>query len=197
LEKRYRKLEEIIKKDGKKGWHTEGIKATRKQFPIFLAEPLTHIILEYLNQIAIIKANSEQQPNGLEGEITQSTATHMVSRGVLLFPSPYKVGESLSRHWAYKLVRNVDRKIPEGLRENLGLNIPFIVDGKQIDDKIHLWLHWFRSQRASQLVRDYHYEIIDLLKYFAWTKYETALRYAQKGWMDLTVKMQTAHAVYT
>jgi integrase len=188
LEKRYRKN----KKTGK----TETINAVRRQFPIRLAEPLSPILLEWLTHIAINTASNQQQPNDLESKIAQSKASTMISRETLLFPSPY-TNEPLTRSWAYKWIRQLDQKLPWDLRENLGLNVPFIDDGEQIADRIHLWLHWFRSQRASQLVRDYGFEVIDLLKYFSWQRYETAVHYAQKGWKDLAGKMQTAHVVYT
>jgi hypothetical protein len=71
-----------------------------------------------------------------------------------------------------------------------------MVGDKKISSTLHLWLHWFRSQRASQLVRDYGFEVIDLIKYFSWEKYETALHYAQKGWKDLASKMQARKITY-
>jgi hypothetical protein len=168
LEKRYKKIKETVDAAGHKHWITEKIVAKRKQFPIVIAEPLTPTLLEWLRQ-------------------SQD----------LLFPSPYKVDLPLSRGWAYKLVRTVETRIPGTLRDALGLNRPFVVNGVKVNDSIHLWLHWFRSQRASQLVRDYNFEVIDLLNYFSWEKYETALNYAKRGWRDLSAKMKLSPAVYT
>jgi hypothetical protein len=168
LEKRYKKVKEILDETGKRRWITEKISAKRKLFPIIIAEPLSPILIEWLGQTK-----------------------------EWLFPSPYKDSAPLSRFWAYKLVRRLDLRIPEELRISLGLNKPFMVNDVQVKARIHLWLHWFRSQRASQLVRDYGFEIIDLLKYFSWEKYETALHYAQKGWKDLAAKMKAAPTVYT
>jgi hypothetical protein len=75
---------------------------------------------------------------------------------------------------------------------------PFINEkGVKISDEIHLWLHWFRSQRASQLVCDYSFEVMDLVNYFDWKDVETAIRYAKKGWRGLTEKMNNAHVQYT
>jgi len=78
-------------------WKTQKLLAKRKQFPIKIAEPLTPILLKWLD--------------------------HYEN---LLFPSPYKIGEPLSRWWAYKLVRHLDKTIPERLRTQLGLNKPLI-----------------------------------------------------------------------
>lgn len=167
LEKRYKKVKEILDETGKRRWITEKISAKRKPFPIIIAEPLTSMLVEWLGQT-----------------------------GEWLFPSLYKDNLPLTRSWAYKLVRRLDLRISEELRISLGLNKPLVVNEVKVKDRIHLWLHWFRSQRASQLVRDYGFEIIDLLKYFSWEKYETALHYAQKGWKDLAAKMQSVQISY-
>jgi len=169
LEKRYKKLEEILSPDGKTRWKTQKLHTRRKDFPIVIAEPLTSILIEYLDTVK-------------EG---------------LLFPSPYMDNDPLSRSWAYKEVRRIDKLLPSDLKERLGLNKCFLVDGQKTSEPIHLWLHWFRSQRASQLVRDYGFEVIDLLKFFSWEDYETAITYAQKGVRDLAAKMQTFKVVYT
>jgi len=167
LLKRYKKLSEILDAEGNKRWITELVEAKRKPFPIMLREPLTPFLIEWLGQT--------------EG---------------LLFRSPYKLGFPLSRFWAYNLVRQIDKEIPLTLRRDLGLNKPFIKDGKRISDRLHLWLHWFRSQRASQLVSDYGYEVIDLIDFFSWERYDTALTYARKGWRGLASKMQIAQVAY-
>jgi len=168
LLKRYKKLSESVDAQGKRRWVTERVEKKRKPFPIMMREPLTPILIEWLNK-------------------TQG----------LLFPSPYKLGFPLSRFWAYKLIRNLDNQISSELREDLGLNKPFVKDGKKISDRLHLWLHWFRSQRASQLVNDYGYEVIDLIDYFSWERYDTALTYARRGWKGLASKMQIAQVAYT
>ena len=167
LLKRYKKLSVNLDREGHKKWVTQKLIKTRKPFPIRLAEPLTPILLEWLDKT--------------EG---------------LLFPSPYKIGFPLSRHWAYHLIRTLDSKIPRDLKEDLGLNKKFIKDGVEISDTLHLWLHWFRAQRASQLVSDYGYEVIDLIDYFSWLRYDTALTYARKGWRGLADKMQAAQVTY-
>jgi len=167
LLKRYKKLSATQDTEGHKKWVTQKLVKTRKPFPIQLAEPLTPMLTDWLGKN--------------EG---------------LLFPSPYKVGEPLTRQWAYHLIRTLDSQLPSSLREALGLNKPFIKDGKKINDRLHLWLHWFRSQRASQLVDNYGYEILDLVDYFSWQKYDTALTYARRGWRGLASKMQVAQVTY-
>jgi len=49
----------------------------------------------------------------------------------------------------------------------------------------HLYDHWFRAQRASQLVKERKYNAEKLLRFFGWEKYETGLKYARLGWEDL------------
>lgn len=168
LLKRYKKLEETTDEEGKKCWITEKLQTKRRQFPIVLAEPLTPVLLEWLE-----------------------------NTGSLLFPSPYKLGYALTRFWGYKLVRRLDEEISRRLKDELGLNRPFLIGDRKVSSTLHLWLQWFRSQRDSQLVRDYGFEVIDLIKYFSWEKYETALHYAQKGWKDLASKMQSRKVSYT
>jgi len=179
LVKRYKKISETVDSEGKKHWVTRKLLTTRKVFPISTLEPLTPIVLEWLDKI---------------GPKTEEEKARMDD--ILLFPSPYKIGFPLTRFWAYKLIRNLDKNISEDLQEQLGLNKPFWKEGKKISDTIHLWLHWFRSQRASQLVSDYDFEVLDLIDFFTWERTETAVIYARRGWRGLASKMVTAHAHY-
>jgi len=155
LLKRYRKVKEVETPRGKR-WVTEKLHKTRKPFPIILKEPLTPTLLEWLERL--------KQPEDL------------------LFPSPYRHGQPLSRFWAYNQVRKLDEVLPLSLKRKLGLDKP----------RLHLWLHWFRSQRASQLVEDYGFGTIDLIDYFSWEHHQTALNYARRGWRGLAAKMQAA-----
>jgi len=165
LYKRYRKIAEQQTEDGKKHWITERVEKFRKPYPILLKEPLVPYMLSWI----------EQTPeNGY------------------LFPSPYRKGKPLSRFWAYKLIRRLDKAVQDDLRQKLGLSKPFVVDGKKVSDRLHLWLHWFRSQRASQLVSDYGFELHDLIDWFSWEHLETALTYSRRGWRGLATKMLTA-----
>jgi integrase len=168
LEKRYKKVgKKYLDEDGNNRFKTEKLIATRMPFSFRIDEPLAPILLDWI----------EKSPEGL------------------LFPSPYhhkgeKKGERpLTRNWAYKYIRFLDRIIPNSLKEALGMNEPFIKNGVQVGDSLHLWCHWFRSQRASQLARDYHFDIQELMKYFSWTKVETALRYLHLSPEQFAAKM--------
>ena len=163
LLKRYRKIEETKDEQGKRKWITEKLVKTRKPFPILLSEPLTPILLSW------IEAISEEDG--------------------LLFPSPYKIGKPLSRFWAYYTIRRLDMAVSPELRQKLGLNKPFIVDGVKVKDNIHLWLHFFRSQRACCLVSEFGFQLHDLIDWFSWEHIQTAMDYAKKGWRGLAEKM--------
>jgi hypothetical protein len=173
LEKRYHKVEKIKKPNGKSGWQTEKLYEFRKPFSILAKEPPAKVLLEHLQ----------------------------TCRG-LLFPSNYgdraALGLALTRSWAYKLIRWVDTVLPGDLHKKLGLDRRLIDKKTQevIADKIHLWLHWFRSQRASQLVSDYQLDVLDLVDYFSWEDEKTAIHYARKGVRLITAKMKAANVSY-
>lgn len=151
-------------KDGKRKWITERLIKTRKPFPILIKEPLTPFLLSWLDKCED-----------------------------LLFPSPYKEGEPLTRFWGYKFIRKLDSRLPLSLKQKLGL----VRRQGSRENVLHLWLHWFRSQRASQLVDDYNYEVIDLIDYFSWERHDTALTYARRGWRGLASKMQASTLTQT
>ena len=62
-----------------------------------------------------------------------------------------------------------------------------IAIGKQLDTWIPT--HWFRAQRASQLVWDYGFGEHELIEWFIWRDYMTAFNYARKGYKGLAAKM--------
>jgi len=163
LLKRYRKIEEIKDEQGRRKWVTEKLQKTRKPFPIPLKEPLTPYLLNW------IEAIPEE-----EG---------------LLFPSPYRVGKPLSRFWAYHVIRGLDNRLTPELMQKLALHKPLVVDGKVVKDRLHLWLHFFRSQRACCLVSEYGFQLHDLIDWFSWEHIQTAMDYAKKGWRGLAEKM--------
>jgi integrase len=164
LLKRYRKIEETRDEEGRRKWVTQKIEARRKPFPILLLkEPLVPYLLNW------IEAIPEE-----EG---------------LLFPSPYRVGKPLSRFWAYYTIRRLDEAVSPELRQKLGLHKPFIKDGKIVKDRLHLWLHFFRSQRACCLVSEYGFQLHDLIDWFSWEHIQTAMDYAKRGWKGLAEKM--------
>ncbi|MEA2089532.1 MAG: hypothetical protein U9O89_02075 [Thermoproteota archaeon] len=72
----------------------------------------------------------------------------------------------LSRTRAYQILRDLGRRVG-----------------------IHLYSHWFRAQRASQLASEYGFREHELLRWFSWKRYETAMRYSKLSWRDLDAKM--------
>ena len=73
-----------------------------------------------------------------------------------LFESPAKDRNQISANWAYKIVRKIGRR-----------------------RGIEVWPHWFRSQRASQLVVEWKFDIHKLADWFKWTKIDTARIYTK------------------
>jgi hypothetical protein len=73
-----------------------------------------------------------------------------------LFPSPAEHRNHISGTRAYQIVTDVGERIGE-----------------------EIWPHWFRSQRASQLVVDYGFNIHELADWFKWVDMETARQYAK------------------
>jgi transposase len=164
LEKRYKKTDSYVDLKGKTRWHTEKKNDVRREFPIMVKEPLSQILIDY------VKTHGKQP---------------------FVFLSPYRPDKPLTRQWAYLMIRKIDRSLPDDLKARLGLDRPLKdKQGKEVAKQIHLWLHWFRSQRASQLVADYDFREQELVEFFTWEDYDTALRYAHKGWESLAQKMK-------
>lgn len=74
--------------------------------------------------------------------------------------------QHLSRTRAYQILRDLGRRVG-----------------------IHLYNHWFRAQRASQLASEYSFREHELLRWFSWKRYETAMKYSKLSWRDLDAKM--------
>jgi hypothetical protein len=142
------------------------LEAIRKPFPILLKEPLTDLLQK---QLSIV----EEGP---------------------LFMSPYKTHNALTVSWGYKLIRRINDEIPSSLFKRLGLDIPFMdkATGEKLNDTIHLWQHWFRAERASQLRSEYDFTEADLMEFFGWLDYKTALHYSRLGASNLAKKMLAA-----
>ena len=142
------------------------IEAFRKPFPMLLQEPLSQALLDHIEPIT-------------DGS---------------LFKSPYKEHQPLSVSWGYKLIRRINDELPRPLFNRLGLNVPFRdrETKEQLHPTIHLWQHWFRSQRASQLRSEYNFTEADLMEFFGWLDYKTALHYSKLGASNLARKMLKA-----
>ncbi len=150
------------------------IEALRKPFPILLEEPLSTELLSHLEH--------KQGP---------------------LFLSPYRHNDPYySVSWGYKFIRNLNDTIPRTLFNQLGLNQQFnkkvlnpetnTMEIVKHADTIHLWQHWFRAQRASQLRSEYNYSEADLMEFFGWLDYKTALHYSRLGATNLAKKARVA-----
>lgn len=61
----------------------------------------------------------------------------------------------------------------------------------KLGQQLGVWIptHWFRAQRASQLVWDYGFREHELVEWFVWRDYMTAFGYARKGYKGLAMKM--------
>jgi hypothetical protein len=53
----------------------------------------------------------------------------------------------------------------------------------------NLYPHWFRAQRASQLAFEKGFDVNDLVEFFGWKHFPTALRYARRGYKGLIGKV--------
>jgi hypothetical protein len=168
LSKRYRR--EYLDEE-RKTWKTIKLQGvTRDPFPIRLDEPPVAVLLEWIEQC---KQNKQS----------------------LLFESSYGKGDKpLSRIWAYKLCRKLDRIMSHILHQNLGLDLPLtdLETGKVLKEQLNLWLHWFRSQRACCLVAVFGFDVLELVDWFKWKDIETALHYARLGAGKLADKMSKA-----
>lgn len=194
LLKRYRKVgEAYLDAQGHRHWHTvKELGAVRKTFAFKRSEIFAKILEKHLSQIP--------DPDGL---LFPSPSFHHRdfnrAHGLPLRTKPLKKGEKVekvqhpyTRHWAYWVIREVNKSLPKTLKVKLGLNKVWYdkKTGKKIADELHLWLHWFRSMRASQLHTDWGFNEMDLMNYFDWKDGKTAFRYAHSGWRDLTDKMK-------
>lgn len=194
LLKKYEKTGSFVNEKGEKHWTTEkNLTAVRKTFVIKRSEPFTPILEKYLEGIRQPKAYLFPSPQSHSRKFTK---LHTIDDSLFDVNGdvPY------SRVWAYQVIRNVNNNLPKDLKQKLGLLTPFRVteNGKvvKIASEIHLWLHWFRSQKASQLVADYDFDDMALINYFTWLNIETAQRYAKMGWRKQLQKMNDAQADY-
>ena len=154
-------------------WITESKIAERLSIPIPLWEPLAPVLLD---RIKWAKENADPDKFGGYPWLFPSSRKpkRMEDPGVQLWIEE-KFGLK-TRAWyspqrAYQIVRRL---------------------GKRLDT--HIWNHWMRSQRASQLVRNYEFREHELNRYFGWVstragKVSMAAKYARVGVSDLWDKM--------
>jgi hypothetical protein len=207
LLKKYKKVGETVDGEGKKHWQTQKLVKYRPDFTIQRREPFTEILVKWVSRIQDPDAYLFASP--YEHHRHHDPESHLlVNKRV----NPSEGGKPYTPVWAYQVLRSVSRSLSEELKDALGLKQPLLDDsgkdvgfwdvdenGKKVlvKGEIHLWVHWMRSQRASQLVHDYGFKVEELVEYFKWTDLETALIYAHMGTQDLTDKMSKAKVTYT
>lgn len=107
-----------------------------------------------------------------------------------LFPSHRRRGHfpymTIQRAW--QIVDNLSRSAGyiEQITNERGK--PVYRNGEPVTRGL-LWPHRLRSERASQLAKDYGFDIQKLMKFFGWTKPDTAVRYAHRSTEDLKAAM--------
>jgi len=193
LLKRYEKLDSYLDAEGLNRWHTQKKYKERKIFTISMKEPLTPILVEHLNEVKELGAYLFASPYKHRKKFIKAHAKIEESLFDVNGNLPYVPT------WMYRNIRKINDLAPKTLKQRLGLLTPFYanVEGKKepvkVSDQLHLFLHWFRSQKASQLVDDYQFVIDDLLAYFSWEDWVTANRYAKRSWKGLASKMSKAN----
>jgi len=148
----------------------------RPPFPIPRWEPLTDILLEWIEQ-------SEEKwlfPTPLSTRRAESPGVQVwLETRFSLKTRPW-----ISPQRTYQIVNNLGRRI--------GLIIGDRSKGQKLEG---IWDHWFRSQRASQLFRDYQFLEPHLNRFFGWAggwtgKRKTmAQRYTGVGMAELEDQM--------
>ena len=135
----------------------------RQEFPIPLWEPISFVLTEYLDAL------DEHTPENHWG---------------WLFPSPMRP----YREEMPGVQRWIEERFMIPYRAWISPQIAhrIIVDlGKRLG--IRIWGHWFRSQRARQLSRDYQFQDQHLERFIGWqsTSRSTAGEYTGPGLYDL------------
>ncbi|MCX6648957.1 MAG: hypothetical protein NTV61_06160 [Candidatus Bathyarchaeota archaeon] len=151
-------------------WVTEAKIETREDFPIPLWEPFTDTLMERIR-------DAKPGPGGFRWLFPSSMVPGRVeSKGVqrwILERFSLEARAWLSPERAYQKVRTIG--------ERRGL---------------HIFDHWFRSQRASMLNRYYRFNEQLLTRFFSWaggwatSQPSMAALYARTGLEELTEKMQ-------
>lgn len=150
----------------KREWETTSIIQEREPFPVPTWEPLSNILLEWINR-------SEEGLGGYRW----------------LFPTPASPK------------RKEDPGVQRWVDDHFKLDHRAWISHERAWQKItkmgartgyKIWDHWFRSQRASQLVKQYDFNERHLNRFFGWSsgwasqKRSTASSYAKTDYKELT-----------
>ena len=151
----------------------------RDPFPIPLFEPLTDFLV---SRLAEIKAEYGEDANHKWLFPTSSKIVREESPGVEAWLGELGLTERawISPQRCWQIVTNVSERA--GITVKLG------------NKNLGIWDHWFRSMRASQLVRDYVFTDRMLDRYFGWKtgrEEETmSRRYARTATADMENQMK-------
>jgi len=142
----------------------------RQEFPIPRWEPMTDFLVERIN-----KSRTWLFPSPYTGTRKESAGVEKWMKEIFgVTGRPW-----ISPQRAYQIVQEASQRIGE-----------FVVIKKV--KAFGVWNHWFRSQRASQLARDYEFGDSHLNAFFGWVEPRTAgtaRRYTKIGVTGLEDQM--------
>lgn len=104
-----------------------------------------------------------------------------------LFPSYAKEkrkAKIMTETRAYIILRELGEKI--GLHK---YDPNILKDGKPLVINQHIHPHWFRSYRASQLAKEYHFRVHELKEFFGWEGLEMPVKYSKLAPTELLKRM--------
>lgn len=162
----------------KRTFDTKPIIKIRKDFPIPLFEPLTPIMVEWVKE-----AKDFLFPTNYLGGKFYCDGVEEFAKEFLGVKSRKWITKTL----AYSIIRDVgDRALQESKLK------------AKTKKGFHLWPHWFRSQRASQLGKEYRFKEDHLNRFFGWKPYRKsqAQRYAKVSIDELWELMKPERVRY-
>ncbi|TET20620.1 site-specific integrase [Candidatus Bathyarchaeota archaeon] len=152
----------------KRTFDTKPIVKIRKDFPIPYFEPLTPIMVEWVKD-----ANDWLFPTNYLGGKFYCDGVESFAKEFLGVKSRKWITKTLG----YSIVREVGQRALEGseLRKKMSRK------------DFHIWPHWFRSQRASQLGQEYRFKDPHINRFFGWETFRKtqARRYAKTSMEEL------------
>jgi len=212
LLKKYVKIGKYKDSEGHDRWTTKGEVRFRKDFYIMLREPLSDRLCTYLETVKDSDGYLFPSPYRHSKKYKK---LHPEKPDELKTREPdVNKKRHRSASWAYRLIRKVNDKLPEyyaqylknhhrdpGQAEALAMNLKrrlgllkkwYDENGDLISNELHIWLHWFRSMRASELRQDYRFDSLELRDWFSWETTATAEKYCRQGGSALVAKMSMA-----
>lgn len=139
----------------KRRFDTKPVVKIREEFPIPYFEPLTTITVEWIKEAKDFLFPT----NHLGGKF--------YSDGVEKFAREYlgvKSRKWITKVFAYSTIREIGDRALKGSKLKVKMKPEF-----------HLWCHWFRSQRASQLGQEYGFKETHLKRFFGWKVFKRSM----------------------